>query len=361
MINVIISLFFFYHLPSRNSITKTTTEKEKGKIEKEKEKKTKIWKELDINQGQNRLTLVTYARNKAELNWYTNEYQKKLKDLSIEEKPYIICVLCQLKLNNEEEYLKNDRLKFINSHDPHCDISKLYKIGLSHVESELFMFIEPGFTFSLDLFQYLIDSKFSHQIDDKDEFISYMLLAFESTLENKEFPKTGEYRTENIKMYKKKKIRNFYDLRNYHLYSDNVQNFIIPQILEPNMKNLRSNQESIDVPIFKDSTSDIKLPRIYWFLLETKRFKFDMILLLDKLYYAYKYELYSRPLITRERIIQEMSKIQDSKVHLILEKAVFYHKVPREKGTTLAVHLSFDRIKSLQKTIERWNVIKNIH
>jgi hypothetical protein len=352
LINLLITFYFFFHISSPTSTISKTEETK----ETQKEVNLKIWPELSPKGDQNRLTLVTYARNKAELFWFTDEYQNKLKSLSVEERPFVICVICQLKTDKEEEYLKKYRLKFIKSHDPHCDISRLYKVGLSFVESELFMFIEPGFTFTPDFYSYLTESKLSHQLSDADEQISYMILSFESTAENNEFPKTGEYRKELINLYQQKKIRNFFDLRSYHLYSENVQNYIIPQILEPNMKVLRSNEESIDVPISSKGTSDIKFPRIYWFLLETKKFKFDIMLLLDQLFNNYKHEHYSRSLVTRERIIREMERIQDFKVHLILEKGIFYHKTPRDEGVTLAVHLSFDRVDSLQKTMQRWDV-----
>lgn len=280
-----------------------------------------------------KFSIITYARNQAELDWYQKRYVELIADIPFNEQPFVYCYVCNSEILPKSDETKS-KLLFLSSKT--CNLHQIYIQALKSISSEFFTFLDPGFTISKDIVPYLTLNKLSGR-----EKAVYMILTLESGLEDGKVVELDEDEGDMVNKMEKKILREYRFHR--HFTSFKVQ-LLIFNLLKENSKRV---DKKVDIGLVNPD----HIPETYSFILKTLEFK-DIIINhleeMDKNYQNEKITISSR---IRNRLNQELNKYH---IHLLTEKAIIYHEIPKSRGVTLAIHFSLDRINTVKETLSRW-------
>lgn len=282
---------------------------------------------------ENKLTIITYSRNQAEFQWFEKRYQELIDSIPYNEQPLIICYVCNSK---ELPNFDPKKYKFLFISSETCNLYKIYIQALKILKSDFFTFMDPGFTISKDIIPFLTLNTLSG-----NGKTVYMILTLESRLNSGETVELEEDQGDLVNKFEKKILRDY-------LYHRHFRSFKVTHLLLPLLKrNLHKANKDIDIPLVKPD----HIPDTYSFILKTGEFKDFLIEYLEKLYIEQKHERMTISSRIRENITRELNKFP---IHLLTEKAIIYHDIPKEKGVTLGIHFSLDRYSTVKEILNRW-------
>lgn len=285
-----------------------------------------------ISHRDQQLTIITFARNTAEFEWITTQFTKLNPS-----RPNVICVVCNSNFQTIDGLSRN--IKIVMSDD--CSLYKMMHMGLIHVTTDLFMFLEPGFILSDGFLEHLGSSFNNHNIQVQNVTGADMYVV------------TGlEYVTDErpnhdiIKNIKSSKLRPFMANRHINLYAWKTKWSMFPKWIQ------KSQHPEL---IYYEIQNLDELPRIWWFLLPTEQWRKRISEMLFQLHEQYSYELVTHSVELRERLIEKIKTVPHLKYYYLTKHAVIHVTTPLLRGITLAVHLSPDRLPALRKTLNRWD------